>query len=273
MALLSAIRCCKVFDGLHAINELDLHVDEGSVFGLIGPNGSGKTTFFNLVTGLFHLTSGEILFNNDRINLTRLPGHEIAGLGIARTFQNQRLFERMTVLENVLVGMHTRLGSTLVSAALRLPGTRREERHATRRAMEMLAFFGDRLVTYAEQPSHSLSYANRRRLEIARALALDTALLLLDEPAAGMNPTESRELMEDIRRIRDRGITVVLIEHDLNVVRGICDKVVVLDHGEKIAEGKFDTVRSDARVIEAYLGRTAGSGSTGGETFRYASTP
>lgn len=270
MALLTAVNCCKVFGGLHAINHLDLHVDEGSVFGLIGPNGSGKTTFFNLVTGLSPVTSGDILFNDDRVNLTKLPGHEIAGLGIARTFQNQRLFERMTVLENVLVGMHTRLGSTLVSAALRLPKTRREERHARGRAMELLAFFGDRLVPYAEYPSHSLSYANRRRLEIARALALDPSLLLLDEPAAGMNPTESRQLMEDIRRIRGRGITVLLIEHDLNVVRGICDTVAVLDHGEKIAEGKFDAVRSNARVIEAYLGRAAGSGNTAGEAFGHA---
>ncbi|MBI3091513.1 MAG: ABC transporter ATP-binding protein [Candidatus Tectomicrobia bacterium] len=260
MEFLSVVALSKNFGGLRALHELNLVVREGDVFGIIGPNGSGKTTFFNLVTGMFPATSGDIRFRGEPTNLARLPSHEIAARGISRTFQNQRLFDRMTVLENVLVGMHTRLRSGLLSAALRLPRTRREEQAAKQRALDLLGFFGDRLRPRAEHPAASLSYANRRRLEIARALALQPKLLLLDEPAAGMNPTESRQLMEDVRRIRDGGVTVLLIEHDLSIVAGICDRVAVLDHGEKITEGAFEQVRGEPRVIEAYLGRSARRG-------------
>jgi branched-chain amino acid transport system ATP-binding protein len=256
MALLEACRLSKRFGGLQAFRDLDVTVAEGEILGLIGPNGSGKTTFFNAITGLHPATGGRILFADGQHDLTRLPPHRITALGIARTFQNQRCFNQMTVLENVLVGMHCRTRSGLASIVAGTPGVRAEQRRVRAEALDLLGFFRDRLAPRAGEPAASLSYANRRRLEIARALATRPRLLL-DEPAAGMNPSETQELMADIARIRALGITILLIEHDMKLVRGICSRVVALDHGSKIAEGSFEQVQSHPAVLEAYLGKRA----------------
>jgi ABC-type branched-subunit amino acid transport system ATPase component len=261
MALLETTGLAKAFGGIVAVRDLDLQVAEGEIVGLIGPNGSGKTTVFNLVTGIYRASAGRIaldLAGRGRYELVGRPSHAITGLGIARTFQNQRLFNQMTVLENVLVGMHCRTHAGIGGILVGLPGVRREHRHVEERACALLDLFGERLIPRADDPAWTLSYANRRRLEIARALATGPRLLLLDEPAAGMNPTETRELMGDIARIRDRGVTLLLIEHDMGVVRGVCDRVIALDHGTKIAEGRFEEVRRHDAVLEAYLGRRAG---------------
>lgn len=255
MALLETRALGMTFGGLHAVNELDLCVQAGSITGLIGPNGSGKTTVFNLITGLYRATQGRILFNDGAADLVGLPPHRITALGIARTFQNQRLFQQMTVLENVLVGAHGRTRAGIAGILLGLPAARAERRATLERGEQLLAFFDDRLLPRAHDRADSLSYANRRRLEIARALATQPRLLLLDEPAAGMNPTEKRELMHDIGRIRDSGVTLLLIEHDMALVHGVCDRVTVLDHGVKIAEGDFAEVKKHPAVLEAYLGR------------------
>lgn len=257
MALFESVGLTKHFGGLRAVQDLDLQVREGEIVGLIGPNGSGKTTVFNLITGLYQVTAGRMHFDEGRHELVGRPPHAITALGIARTFQNQRLFNHMTVLENVLVGMHCRTRAGLAAVILGLPRARAEKARAGARAEEILAVFGERLLPRRDQPAWTLSYANRRRLEIARALATAPRLLLLDEPAAGMNPTETRELMRDIVRIRDRGLSILLIEHDMGLVRGICERVVALDHGAKIAEGTFEEVRSTPAVLEAYLGRRA----------------
>jgi ABC-type branched-subunit amino acid transport system ATPase component len=257
MALLETEGLTKDFGGLRAVHDLALQVEEGQIVGLIGPNGSGKTTLFNLITGLYPATAGRIRFDHGRRELVGLAPHRITRLGIARTFQNQRLFNHMTVLENVLVGLHCRTRAGIASILLGTRRSREERRRAEARAAELLGFFGDRLLPRAVRPAWTLSYANRRRLEIARALAAEPRLLLLDEPAAGMNPTETRELMRDIKRIRDRGVTILVIEHDMGVVRGICDRVAALDHGTKIAEGSFEEVRRSPAVLEAYLGRQA----------------
>jgi ABC-type branched-subunit amino acid transport system ATPase component len=257
MALLETEGLTKDFGGLRAVHDLALQVEEGQIVGLIGPNGSGKTTLFNLITGLYPATAGRIRFDHGRRELVGLAPHRITTLGIARTFQNQRLFNHMTVLENVLVGLHCRTRAGIASILLGTRRSREERRRAEARAAELLGLFGDRLLPRAVRPAWTLSYANRRRLEIARALAAEPRLLLLDEPAAGMNPTETRELMRDIKRIRDRGVTILLIEHDMGVVRGICDRVAALDHGTKIAEGSFEEVRRSPAVLEAYLGRQA----------------
>jgi ABC-type branched-subunit amino acid transport system ATPase component len=243
----------KDFGGLHALQALDLDVDDGEIVGVIGPNGSGKTTLFNVISGIHPASSGSVMLSG-RFELTRLPPHRITILGVARTFQNQRLFNQMTVLENVLVSMYCRTRAGLARILLATPGCRDEKRAAEARALEFLDIFGERLTPRRDQPAYSLSYANRRRLEIARALGTEPKLLLLDEPAAGMNPTETRELMADIQKIRDRGVTIVLIEHDMRLVHGVCSRVVALDHGEKLVEGAFEHVRDHPAVLEAYLG-------------------
>jgi len=236
------------------ISGLDLEVKEGEIVSVIGPNGAGKTTLFNLVTGVYQPDSGDILFEG--VSLLGLQPHEITARGIARTFQTLRLFLNMTVKENVMAAAwsHTRAG--IFRSILRTPGMRREEREISQLAEEQLAFFGDRLMGYRwNQPAYSLSYANRRRLEIARATATNARLLLLDEPAAGMNPVETHEITELIGRLRDDGgYTILVIEHDMHVVEGISDRVVALDHGTKISEGTFEQVATDPRVVEAYLG-------------------
>jgi branched-chain amino acid transport system ATP-binding protein len=244
----------KSFGGLRVIADLDLVVREHEIVSVIGPNGAGKTTLFNLITGIYRPDSGEIRF--DGRNLVGVAPHKITELGIARTFQTLRLFLNMTVKENVMAAQygHTKVG--VLRSMVRTPGARREEKEIHRLAEEKLAFFGDRLMGYRwDQFAYSLSYANRRRLEIARAMATQARILLLDEPAAGMNPRETQEITELIGKLRDDGgYTILVIEHDMHVVEGISDRVVALDHGVKIAEGSFDAVATDPRVVEAYLG-------------------
>jgi branched-chain amino acid transport system ATP-binding protein len=244
----------KSFGGLAVISDLDLHVDEGEIVSVIGPNGAGKTTVFNLITGIYRPDAGDIVLE-DR-SLVGLAPHEITRRGVARTFQTLRLFLNMTVRENVMAVQYGRTKATVVESIFRLPRARREEREVRRVAEEKLAFFGQRLVGYRwDQPAYSLSYANRRRLEIARAMATEPRILLLDEPAAGMNPAETHEMTELIGKLREEaGYTILVIEHDMHVVEGISDRVVALDHGVKIAEGSFDAVATDPRVVEAYLG-------------------
>jgi branched-chain amino acid transport system ATP-binding protein len=244
----------KRFGGLSVMEGLDLHVDEGEIVSVIGPNGAGKTTLFNLVTGVYQPDAGEILFEGE--SLLGLEPHQITARGIARTFQTLRLFLNMSVKENVMVATHSHTHAGILRSVLRTPGMRREEKEIERLAEERLSFFGQRLMGYRwNQPAYSLSYANRRRLEIARATATKARLLLLDEPAAGMNPVETHEITELIGRLRtDAGYTILVIEHDMHVVEGISDRVIALDHGVKICEGTFDKVATDPRVVEAYLG-------------------
>ena len=247
----------KSFGGLNVIQELDLHVDEGEIVSVIGPNGAGKTTLFNLVTGIYPPDEGEIVFVGE--SLRGLDPHEITARGIARTFQTLRLFLNMTVKENVMAAAWSHTHAGILRSILRTPGMRREEREVARLAEERLSFFGQRLMGYRwDQPAYSLSYANRRRLEIARATATKPRLLLLDEPAAGMNPVETHEITELIGQLRAQGgYTILVIEHDMHVVEGISDRVVALDHGVKIAEGSFEQVATNELVIEAYLGLRA----------------
>jgi branched-chain amino acid transport system ATP-binding protein len=257
VALLELSGVSKAFGGLQVVNDLDLHVGEGEIVSVIGPNGAGKTTVFNLITGIFRPDSGSIAFEGGVVS--GLPPHTITTRGIARTFQTLRLFLNMTVLENVMVAAYGQTRSTIVEAMLQLPRSRREEKEIRRLAEEKLAFFGQRLMGYRwDQPAYSLSYANRRRLEIARAMATGARLLLLDEPAAGMNPVETHEITELIGKLRDDGgYTILVIEHDMHVVEGISDRVVALDYGQKIAEGSFEDVATNPRVVEAYLGLRA----------------
>jgi len=243
------------FGGLVALREVSLAVPAHSVLAVIGPNGSGKSTLFNAVTGLVTAEAGQVRFAG--ADLAGAPPHVVLDRGIARTFQNIRLFPNLTVLENVLIGMHARLATGVVEALLRLPRTQREEHRARERAMEILAVFGNRLVPRADHVVSSLSYANRRRVEIARALASQPKLLLLDEPTAGMNPAETLELADQIKSLNRLGLSIVLIEHKLDVVVNLANQVVVLDHGEKIAEGSPAEVRRNDEVIRAYLGRSA----------------
>ena len=244
----------KSFGGLACLSDLDLHVDEGEIVSVIGPNGAGKTTLFNVITGVYRPDEGEILLDGESI--VGLEPHKVTDRGVARTFQTLRLFLNMSVRENVMAVQYGHTKSTVFEAMLRLPRARREEREIRRRAEEKLSFFGQRLVGYRwDQPAYSLSYANRRRLEIARAMATEPRILLLDEPAAGMNPSETHEITELIGQLREEGkYTILVIEHDMHVVEGISDRVVALDHGVKIAEGSFDAVATDPRVVEAYLG-------------------
>ena len=257
MALLETIDLTRSFGGVRALDALRLHVEEGEVLSVIGPNGAGKTTLFNVITGMIPAERGDILFEGESI--VGLRPSQILKLGIARTFQTVRLFPDMTVRENAMVAQHCRTRSGILAAILRTPSFRREEQRVRDRAEEVLAFFGTRLVGFRlEQPAIALSYANRRRLEIGRALGSDPKLILLDEPTAGMNPRETQELTELIGRIRnEHGVTVVLIEHDMRVVKGVSDRVVVLDYGAKIAEGSYQEVARNERVIEAYLGTEA----------------
>ncbi len=257
MSLLELDQVSLSFGGLRALWELDLSVDEREIVSVIGPNGAGKSTLFNVITGVYRPTAGDIRFGGESI--VGLKPHRITGRGIARTFQSLRLFLNMSVKENVKAATYGHTKATPPESVLRLPRARREEREADALAEQLLAFFGDRLQGYRwNQPAYSLSYANRRRLEIARALATRPQLLLLDEPAAGMNPKETHEVTELIVRLRNElGVAILVIEHDMHVVAGCSERVVALDHGVKIAEGSYQEVASHPAVVEAYLGRDA----------------
>ena len=254
------------FGGLHALRSLDFHVEEGEIVSVIGPNGAGKTTFFNMISGMVTPTSGEILFEGE--SLLNLDPSQVTERGIARTFQNVRLFANMTILENVMVAQHCRTDQKIFGALLQTKAFKSEEIAIREYGEEVLSFFGSRLIGYRlNQPASVLSYANRRRLEIARAMATRPRLLLLDEPVAGMNPRESAELTGLIGRLRSEwGFTIVMIEHDMSVVRDVSDRVVVLDHGETIAQGSYDRVANDPKVVEAYLGRQVQDKNAGEET-------
>jgi ABC-type branched-subunit amino acid transport system ATPase component len=254
MRLLELKSVSLSFGGLKVVSQLDLHVEENEIVSVIGPNGAGKTTLFNLVTGIYEPDDGDITF--DGASIVGLQPHQICQRGISRTFQTLRLFLNMSVKDNVMAAAYGHTHAGVFRSMVRTPGMRREEREIAELAEQRLAFFGRRLMGYRwDQPAYSLSYANRRRLEIARATATNPRLLLLDEPAAGMNPTETHEMTELIAQLRSEGgYTILVIEHDMHVVEGISDRVVALDHGVKIAEGSFEAVATNPLVIEAYLG-------------------
>ena len=254
MSLINATRVVKRFGGLMAVNKMDFNLEKGEIVSIIGPNGAGKTTFFNTITGIYKPEEGEIIFNGK--SLIGLRPDQIAERGISRTFQNIRLFSNMSVIENILVGMHPHLKQSAVDSLFRLPSFKKEELAAEKKAEELMEYVGVKGV--GNELAKNLPYGAQRRVEIARALAADPLLLLLDEPTAGMNPLETEDAIKLFRRIRDeKGITVLLIEHDMRVVMNISERISVMDYGEKIAEGTPAEIRANPRVMEAYLGRGA----------------
>lgn len=253
MALLEIRYVTKAFGGLYALKDVTFDICEGEILSLIGPNGAGKSTLFNCINGFLPPDSGDISFQQKSIK--RLSPDQIASMGIGRTFQMSRPFYKMTILENVIIGQHAHLRTGILSALIRPKWVKREEMGAREKGLEILNLFQERLLPRINDLAQSLSYANRRRLEIARALAQEPNLLLLDEPTAGMNPRETEQIVQLIRKIRDTGMTIMVIEHDMKVIQGISDRVVVLDHGEKIAEGPYEEIHRNEDVIQAYMGR------------------
>ncbi len=262
LPLLEIRRVSKSFGGLRAVDGVDIALFPGEILSIIGPNGSGKTTLFNIISGIYMRDEGDIVLrlpDQAEVSLVGLRPHQVTANGVGRTFQNIRLFANMTVLENVMVGMHCRTKSSALGAILQTKSTRKEERRIVEQAQRLLALFHGQLVPVMNRPAKTLPFADRKRLEIIRALASEPRLLLLDEPAAGMNPYETRAFMDDLKRLRDRGYTLMVIEHDMMMVKGLSDRVIAFDYGRKIAEGSFEEVRHNEKVVEAYLGRKHGA--------------